>query len=594
MSFLNKKEIKKEGKKIMDSVTSKFLKEFKTKFEIVDYDEDMAFEYFANYCCINKENGNVDISLDDISTGNAANGIDGIGIIVNHKLVTSVSEVEFQIQSANRLDVKFVFVQSKTSPSFENALILNFFEFTKAFFNEEEYEPNTREMENFFEIKQYIYEHAEYLVDANPQLSMYYVTTGKWMSDRILTKVIDRNCKELKSLNILSEIKFEPCGASEIQALYRNTKNDIVAKFKFDKNIVMFGDEDSKSIGYIGVIPFSEFKKIIIGEGDVLKQVFDDNIRDFLGNRNPVNKAITDTLRKLDVNSFCMLNNGITIIANKMIVTGTTFVITDYQIVNGCQTSHVLYDNRNIEGIDSVLIPVKLIGTEVDEIRNEITKATNSQTSIRPEQLEALSDFQKNLEEYYTTKEGDGRLFYERRTGQYRLENISKTRIITIPDQIKAVSAMFLDNPHGVSGNYGKIVNAVGNRIFNPDDKKIVYYTSAFAKYKVERLISEGVIDRKYNKSRYHAMMLFRIIVAGKACPAFRSKKMDKYCEKIVSVLNDEDKCSYLLTLIVDFIISQKEIDLEDRKTFERKETTELLLGRIDKLREYIKDNSKL
>ena len=44
MSFLNKKEIKKEGKKIMDSVTSKFLKEFKTKFEIVDYDEDIFWK----------------------------------------------------------------------------------------------------------------------------------------------------------------------------------------------------------------------------------------------------------------------------------------------------------------------------------------------------------------------------------------------------------------------------------------------------------------------------------------------------------------------------------------------------------------------
>ena len=88
-----------------------------------------------------------------------------------------------------------------------------------------------------------------------------------------------------------------------------------------------------------------------------------------------------DTLKTKDVNSFCMLNNGITIIADKLTMTGTTTVLTDYQIVNGCQTSHVLYDNRNIEWIDDLLIPIKVIETTDDTTKNRITKATNSQTS---------------------------------------------------------------------------------------------------------------------------------------------------------------------------------------------------------------------
>ena len=123
---------------------------------------------------------------------------------------------------------------------------------------------------------------------------------------------------ELKELNIFSDIKFVPCGATEIQSLYRNTKNVLSTKFKFEKCVVMFGDEDSDSIGYSGVIPFKEYRKIIINDSDSLKPVFDDNIRDFLGNRNSVNKAILSTLQNLDINSFCMLNNGITIIAKKV------------------------------------------------------------------------------------------------------------------------------------------------------------------------------------------------------------------------------------------------------------------------------------
>lgn len=572
----------------VDPITKKFLDEFCKLFEIDEKKTDIAFEQFCNYCCVNKENGIVDIKLDEISTGKNAQGIDGIAIIVNHKLVTSVSEIEFQIQNSRMLDVNFVFIQAKTSSSFDNTLMLNFFEFTKSFFESDGSEFTTPEIQNFFEMKDFIYDNAEYMTESNPKLSMYYVTTGKWVNDKTLVKVKDRNEKELQNLNIFSKIIFVPCGATEIQALYRGTKNLLTAKFKFDKYIVMFGDEDSESIGYSGVIPFREYRKIIMSEGDSLKPVFDDNIRDFLGNRNPVNKSITTTLQALDTNSFCMLNNGITIIAEKVQITGTTAVLTDYQIVNGCQTSHVLYENRNMTGINELLIPIKVIGTRDDVTRNNITKATNSQTSIKPEQLEALSDFQKNLETYYSTFEGERRLYYERRTGQYRLESIPKTRIVNIPKQIKSVSAMFLNNPHGVSGNYGTIVKAVGNKIFNVNDQKILYYTSSIAQYKIEKLISDGIIEKKYNKSRYHAMMLFRIFVSGKRIPRFNENKMEDYCNKIIDTLFDEAKCKAIFFKIIEFIMAQDGIDFDDRKTFERKETTDLLLSKTNELKKFI------
>ena len=572
----------------VDPITKKFLGEFCRSFELENTEPTVVFEHFCNYCCVNKENGIVDIKLSEMTTGSSAQGIDGIAVIVNHKLVTTISEIEFQISNGRYLDVNFILVQAKTSSSFDNKEMLNFTEFTKAFFSDDISEFKTPEIMNFFEMKEYIYDHAEYMTESNPQLSMYYVTTGKWVGDKTLQKIIDRNKKELKDLNIFSDIKFVPCGAAEIQTLYRNTKNLLSTKFKFEKYIVMFGDEDSESIGYSGVIPFREYRKIIMNDGDSLKPVFDDNIRDFLGNKNPINKAIFDTLQDLDINSFCMLNNGITIIANKVTLTGTTAVLTDYQIVNGCQTSHVLYENRNLDGVDDLLIPIKVIGTTDEDIRNNITKATNSQTSIKPEQLEALSDFQKNLETYYSTYGENERLYYERRTGQYRLESIPKTKIVNIPQQIKSVSAMFLNNPHGVSGNYGAIVKKVGNKIFNVNDKMILYYTSSLAQYKIEKLISAKVIDKKYNKSRYHAMMLFRIYVSGKSIPKFNENKMEGYCQKIIDVLNDEEQCTTIYSKIVDFIVKQDTIDFDDRKTFERKETTEELLSKVNEMKRFI------
>lgn len=80
--------------------------------------------------------------------------------------------------------------------------MLNFFEFTKSFFEGDGSEFTTSEIQNFFEMKEFIYNNAEYMTESNPKLSMYYVTTGKWVDDKTLVKVKNRNEKELQNLNI--------------------------------------------------------------------------------------------------------------------------------------------------------------------------------------------------------------------------------------------------------------------------------------------------------------------------------------------------------------------------------------------------------
>lgn len=88
------------------------------------------------------------------------------------------------------------------------------------------------------------------------------------------------------------------------------------------------------------------------------------------------------------------MNNGVTVIAKTLRTTGNRFYIEDYQIVNGCQTSHILFDQRDV--IDtSVMVPLRLISTKDEDVIGSIIKATNRQTEVKEEQLLALSDFQK-------------------------------------------------------------------------------------------------------------------------------------------------------------------------------------------------------
>ena len=118
----------------MDIVTEGYLEEFVQNFSIGTNDKTRQFEYFANFIVVSNHFDANRFQLNDITTGNNAPGIDGIAIIVNNRLCTSVEEVKDSIKYNNKLDVEFLFVQSKVSNHFEGTDIEGFFRWTKVFF----------------------------------------------------------------------------------------------------------------------------------------------------------------------------------------------------------------------------------------------------------------------------------------------------------------------------------------------------------------------------------------------------------------------------------------------------------------------------
>jgi len=85
---------------------------------------------------------------------------------------------------------------------------------------------------------------------------------------------------------------------------------------------------------------------VLIDKNDKLRQrIFEENVRDFIGLESEVNAEIADTLKDgLKQKRFGILNNGITIISPDVKVAGLDIYLRDFQIVNGCQTSNVLYE----------------------------------------------------------------------------------------------------------------------------------------------------------------------------------------------------------------------------------------------------------
>jgi AIPR protein len=90
------------------------------------------------------------------------------------------------------------------------------------------------------------------------------------------------------------------------------------------------------------------------------------------------------------------MNNGVTIIARNLQVTGHKCSIEDFQIVNGCQTSHVLVENA--AAVDNtVMIPLRLISTQDEGVIVSIIRATNRQTEVKKEQFLLLPNFRSSL-----------------------------------------------------------------------------------------------------------------------------------------------------------------------------------------------------
>lgn len=576
------------GGKNMDRITQSMIDSFKSNQSLNIDDDSELFEYFVNYCVVNNVYGSNDFDLEEITTGKATQGIDGIAIIVNQKFVNTIEDIDTLIEYNKSISVKFVLIQAKTSSSFDNTEIGNLLTYSKLFFSDDTSMFRTAEMQHFIELKEYIFSKGDKL-KKNPELFLYYVTLGTWTDDENLRATISVGKESFRGTNLFSNISFEPCGSEKIQDLYRKTKEKLKATFKFEKRITMYSINDDE-VGYSGVLPFKEFKKLIIDENGATKAVFEDNIRDYLGPNPDVNKNITETIKTGNVNAFSMLNNGITVVTSSIIISGDIATIEDYQIVNGCQTSNVLIENMDsVEGIDELIIPIRIIATKDENLKNDITRATNSQTAIKKDQLEALSTFQKKLEEYYKTYRDEDALVYERRTGQYRDSNIPKNRIVTIAMQIKTVAAMFLDEPSGVSGQYGTVAKRVGNKIFKTADKEIIYYVSSLALYKIENLFRTHKIDKKYRRARYHAMMLFRMLVSTEEMPRFNARKMENYCKNILEVLENNAECERIFCGIVAYIASKDgELDIMDRKCFERKETTEYLKNCLDEIKIFV------
>lgn len=534
---------------IENKIIAGYLKDFKEDFEITEGDDDKAFEKFTNYCIFSRVHPEAFTSdfekLDDLNIGGGEDtGIDGLAIIVNEHLVSSIEEIEDLKKYHKRLDVRFIFVQSKTSPEFKAEKVATFIFGVKDFFREQASIRYNQNIKLYRELKDYIYDNSIDM-DIKPLCQMYYVTLGKWTSDLNILGRANSEKAELERLDIFSSVEFIPIDADNLANIYKELKNKVTKEIQFDKHTAMpkiLGVQEA----YIGILPVTEYINLISSsDGKMQRNLFYDNVRDYLG-LNSVNSEIAKTVKdENQQDKFAILNNGVTIVAKSVHKVGNAFKIKEFQIVNGCQTSHVLFLHKEFIKNSGAFIPIKLIVTDDYEVANQITYATNRQSEVKVEAFASLDPYHRKLEEYYSSFPKETRVYYERRARQY--DNVSpripQAKIITLPAQINAFLAIFQNEPHSTHRYYGELLKAYEGRLFQEKHNPYMYYVSSYALYVIDKIFKANPpkLNSSMRRLKYHILLAFRIMKAGFKYPNLESTDMSKYCEGIHKILLNEN-----------------------------------------------------
>jgi hypothetical protein len=560
--FLNK-----ESK--MDRVTKSFLTSFSKSFGFEEIkNESTLFEHFTNYTIVEPKT-EYHFDLESINIGiDGTIGIDGFALLLNNQFINTKDELIDFLDHHKKCTAEVVFIQSKTSKNFESKSI-NGFGFAVGDFISESQDLKWSDIAiEKIELFELFVSRISELKD-NPICSLYYVTLGRKADDQNLIAAIDSLKKSIEQENLFSDLRIELVGAPDLHKRFKKIGQSIEKSFEFPSRVSLPEIEDVQE-AYIGIINASDIINLMTDDDEnLLTNVFYDNVRDYQGG-NRVNKEIASTLESKDKEAFVILNNGITIVSESISFTRNNVTISSYQIINGCQTSHVLYENK--DNVDqTVKVPVKLIVSHNEDLTSSVIRSTNRQTEVKESDLLAFTSFQKQLEDYYSTFKGDQRLYYERRSKQYNSKSIEKKRLIDKTTQIKAIASLYYEKPDMATRYFGALFSEFGDQLFKDNHQMYPYYVASFSIYMIDSLLRKKKIDKKYRKIKYHILTMLRREIHTSKCPVFESKKSVTYCEKIMTILSDEKELIKITTRITKKIDSL-EFDLDDNEVSKSKD----------------------
>jgi hypothetical protein len=532
---------------MLDPIIDSRMNKFKAKMELDDAPDGVIFEKFVNYSILNGHqpgafNGDNEL-FDKINIGGYEDmGIDGIAIKINGILIRSLEETRSLVEKLPRLEIEFIFIQSKYKEDFTKLEFISFTSGVRDFLALNQRMPHSAEIQELIDIKDYlISEDAICKWGDSPLVRLYYVTMAKQHNSATQAALAEQFKEDIIGLNTYNEPVIHFVNRSDLKSIIDSSESKFEQTINFIYSMPLTKVEDVND-SCILLAYATELKKILRApDGLIRKSLFDDNVRDFQGN-NMINSAMNNTINK-EPQKFVLLNNGITIVCEKFSQSNMQISIRNPQIVNGCQTSHVLYNNHD-DALGKTPIIIKLISTENGEIINQIVKGTNSQNIVYSEAFETIKPFHKDLEDFIDALSPEyERFYYERRSKQYdHNPSINYFQKINFRIIIQSFVGMFLNCPHLSHKHESKLLEMYSDKIFLEHQSKYPYFVAALSYYKLEAMFRRKEIDNKLYAFKMHILMIFREIVSGPVPDINDEVPTENVCRKLLFVLKDNNK----------------------------------------------------
>lgn len=507
------------------------------------------FEYFAAQQWLKS----YDISDEEMKQclvgGSNDGGCDGVFIFYNGALVCEDDVEDVAAVKNGRIEV--CILQAKEELGFDENTVMKFKTLSEnllkldADFSTYSQRYNDSVLQAFKTFKT-LYERT-FIKQVSLHFKYAYVSVASELHPNVRAHVEELKKIVLKNFPSAT-VDFSFLDARELVLRY-NEKNDLLLTLNLASQPIALGAKND----YVALVKLPDYYSFITESDKTLRRViFEANVRDYQGNTIAVNKAIRKTLESDGTDDFWWLNNGVTILADKVVqIGGNKLQIDKPKIVNGLQTSTEIYRyfSEDVERLEKEnrAVLVRVIVPESEISRDNIIFATNYQTPVSSASLRVSGAIHLKIEVYFKSKG----LFYDRRKNYYRNQGKKPSEIVSITFLGQCMISVLLQMPDYARARPSKVLSddKSYNRLYSDSMDLDVFYKCA----KVGKLVYGHLWKRAdLSKSTITNVVFYAIY----AMFALGTKSTNITAEKIknfdISII-DENVCKK----VEDFVIAE-------------------------------------
>lgn len=488
--------------------------------------DDIKFEWFINSMIawkISTKSYNTIRNIGkEISLG-SSEGIDAFFIVIGdniYSINTDINEILESKKDDNKVEIKFVFIQTKNTKSVHVGDFHSFINIPKAVFNNED----TSSFSNkITELKDFINTITEYkFKDVSYSINLYFCSKKNDTEITSLNQDWSSYITNAKGVfaDYFENVEIYLIGSQYLSNLYEKySSNNLELCVDKEKLNCIFSDETSEChIGYITAKELLDaIAPIANNERALHPDAFKNNIRLYLG-ATDINKGIENTILN-DYSKFHLYNNGITITTKSICkINMDSIKITPINIVNGCQTANsifkVLSSNKSIDE-NKILIPVKIISIKTDDnITNSITIRSNSQNGVSEKELISITDMQIEIESLFSKLKLQDKIFrYQRQTSENNSANADSDFIIEISDILRTIFSTILQGTHLVSSKFEVTTKKYLASIFKEEIIQMYVILTALYSF-VEEYLENNQTDLSVRLKYIVTYLIYRMCVS--------------------------------------------------------------------------------